>query len=210
MLEALLFQRLLDLSGPEDLTQVLGSLVRLLARVAGAELAYLEAGGSEDRIRIGHSKVARDVGAIEAQISREILRSAVARRQVIVTGCASSDVRFCSHASVRRNRISAVLCMPLEPVPGAIYLQGPERFTPVARQHAELCARHVGEQLLRRDHRADRLTLHQATRWFQRRHILAALERTTWNVSEAARELGVARSYLYKLIAVLDLRRLDE
>lgn len=210
MLEALLYQRLLDLSGPEELTCVLGSVAGLLARVAGAELAYIEAGGPEARIRIGHAKVARDLRAIEAQISREILRTAVARREVIATGCAASDARFCSHASVRRNRVPAVLCVPLEPTAGAIYLQGPEHFSPVARRHAELCARHIGEQLLQRDHRAARLTLHQATRLFQRRHILEALERTSWNISETARELGVARSHLYKLIAALDLRRFND
>nr|MBA3539885.1 sigma-54-dependent Fis family transcriptional regulator [Deltaproteobacteria bacterium] len=41
------------------------------------------------------------------------------------------------------------------------------------------------------------LSLQQATRQFQRRHVLEALEKNDWNVSETARELDLARSHLY-------------
>ncbi|HEY4242047.1 MAG TPA: sigma-54-dependent Fis family transcriptional regulator [Kofleriaceae bacterium] len=51
------------------------------------------------------------------------------------------------------------------------------------------------------------LTLQQATRKFQRTHVLAALERHDWNVTEAARELDLARSHVYNLINEFELRK---
>jgi Nif-specific regulatory protein len=54
---------------------------------------------------------------------------------------------------------------------------------------------------------ADAPTLVEATRAFQSRHILQALEDHDWNVSETARTLDVTRSHLYNLINDLDLRR---
>jgi Nif-specific regulatory protein len=53
----------------------------------------------------------------------------------------------------------------------------------------------------------DPLTLQQATRQFQRRFVLEALEKNDWNVTETARELDLARSHLYNLINDLDLRK---
>jgi Nif-specific regulatory protein len=51
------------------------------------------------------------------------------------------------------------------------------------------------------------VTLQEATRQFQRRHVLEALEKNNWNVAETARELELARSHLYNLINDLDLRK---
>jgi Nif-specific regulatory protein len=53
----------------------------------------------------------------------------------------------------------------------------------------------------------EQLTLQEATRQFQRRHVLDALEKNNWNVAETARELELARSHLYNLINDLDLRK---
>ena len=50
-------------------------------------------------------------------------------------------------------------------------------------------------------------SLQDATRQFQRRHVLAALEKHDWNVTETARELDLARSHLYNLINDFELRR---
>jgi transcriptional regulator with GAF, ATPase, and Fis domain len=50
-------------------------------------------------------------------------------------------------------------------------------------------------------------SLEEATREFKRRLVLEALERTDWNVREAARQLEIARSHLYELIAMFGLRR---
>ncbi|WP_236607695.1 sigma-54 interaction domain-containing protein [Sandaracinus amylolyticus] len=51
------------------------------------------------------------------------------------------------------------------------------------------------------------LTLQEATRRFQRAHVLAILESTDWNITETARQLDVARSYVYTLIRVHGLHR---
>ncbi len=51
------------------------------------------------------------------------------------------------------------------------------------------------------------LTFQQATREFQVRFLREALEEAGWNVSEVARRLDVARSYLYKLINAFGLER---
>ena len=53
-------------------------------------------------------------------------------------------------------------------------------------------------------------TLLQATRQFQRRLVLEALERTDWNVADAARELGLVRSHVYNLMSDFELRREEE
>ncbi len=52
-------------------------------------------------------------------------------------------------------------------------------------------------------------SLQEATRRFQRAHVTSMLETSNWNVSEAARRLDVARSYVYTLIRSYGLRRLD-
>ena len=51
------------------------------------------------------------------------------------------------------------------------------------------------------------MTLQQATREFQKRHVREALHKNDWNVTETARELDLARSHLYNLINDFELRR---
>lgn len=53
------------------------------------------------------------------------------------------------------------------------------------------------------------ITLQEAMRRAQKRHVQLALESTEWNVAEAARQLDVARSYLYTLIKTHGLRRVS-
>lgn len=49
--------------------------------------------------------------------------------------------------------------------------------------------------------------LHQATRAFQRNHVLSILESTDWNMSESARVLDISRTHLYTIVRSLDLKR---
>ena len=51
------------------------------------------------------------------------------------------------------------------------------------------------------------LTLQAATRQFQARVVRDALEQSGWNVVDAARQLDVGRSQLYKLIRAFGLER---
>ena len=47
----------------------------------------------------------------------------------------------------------------------------------------------------------------EATRRFQRELLTRELDDADWNVSEVARRLQLARSHVYNLIKVLELRR---
>ncbi len=51
------------------------------------------------------------------------------------------------------------------------------------------------------------MTLHEARQKFERRMILGALERSDWNVSRAADELGLERTNLHKKIKQFGLTR---
>ena len=51
------------------------------------------------------------------------------------------------------------------------------------------------------------MSLVNATRHFQRRYLVKVLSDHDWNVTSAARELDVGRSYLHKLINDFDLKR---
>jgi transcriptional regulator with GAF, ATPase, and Fis domain len=51
------------------------------------------------------------------------------------------------------------------------------------------------------------MSLQEATRRFQRQHLLAALEAGDWNAPEVARALGISRSQVYSLIRMFDLKR---
>lgn len=50
-------------------------------------------------------------------------------------------------------------------------------------------------------------SLQEATRRFQKRHVMAILDECDWNVSAAARRLDVARSHVYNLIKLHGLER---
>jgi Nif-specific regulatory protein len=79
----------------------------------------------------------------------------------------------------------------------------------VIRAHGEqsdvLEAHHVFPDSEPREQRP--LTFHESTRRHQKRIVSEALERHDWNVTEAARELGLARSYVYNLIHEFELHR---
>jgi Nif-specific regulatory protein len=49
-------------------------------------------------------------------------------------------------------------------------------------------------------------TFHEATRQFQQRYLLEALEANDWNVSLTSRQLDLARSHVYNLIESLKIR----
>jgi len=77
----------------------------------------------------------------------------------------------------------------------------------VIRAHGEgagtLHEHHIFPKVARE---AEAMTLQEATRQFQRRAVLEALEKHDWNVTDAARDLGLARSYVYTLIDAFELR----
>ncbi|HEY5948021.1 MAG TPA: sigma-54-dependent Fis family transcriptional regulator [Kofleriaceae bacterium] len=70
---------------------------------------------------------------------------------------------------------------------------------------ATLEAHHVFPETEPRDNAP--MTFHESTRRHQKRLVSEALERHDWNVAEAARELDLARSYVYNLIHEFKLER---
>jgi transcriptional regulator with GAF, ATPase, and Fis domain len=68
--------------------------------------------------------------------------------------------------------------------------------------HSELVLEHhVFPMAARTGDPAARPSFHEATQQFQRRYLLECLEANDWNVAEASRQLGLARSYVYNLIS---------
>ncbi len=51
------------------------------------------------------------------------------------------------------------------------------------------------------------ISFREATRQFQRELLTRELDDADWNVSEVARRLQLARSHVYNLIKVFELRR---
>ena len=57
---------------------------------------------------------------------------------------------------------------------------------------------------------AGQTTLQEAKRRFERRLILQALERNSWNVTRTAEQLGLERTNLHKKIKFYDLIKKEE
>jgi transcriptional regulator with GAF, ATPase, and Fis domain len=77
----------------------------------------------------------------------------------------------------------------------------------VIRAHGEGAdAVHEHHVFPKANREAEAVTLQEATRQFQRRIVLEALDKHDWNVTEAARDLGLARSHVYNLINDFELR----
>ena len=72
-------------------------------------------------------------------------------------------------AAIRARISPEMLCVPLDPIAGVLYLHKPAPFSPAERDHAARCAGRLGEQLLRRHGGVDRLELRRALRLFHRR-----------------------------------------
>lgn len=74
----------------------------------------------------------------------------------------------------------------------------------VVRAHGEgsslVFEHHVFPEAARAGDPATPATYHEATDRFQRRYLLECLEANNWNVAETARQLDLARSYVYSLI----------
>jgi transcriptional regulator with GAF, ATPase, and Fis domain len=125
---------------------------------------------------------------------------------------------FCAQAC-RRNHLPA-----LRPSPGAVRAMqtaawpGNVRQLANAVEAAAIRAAGEGSAQIERGHvfpeddspdepAIQDLTFQEATRRFQARLLREALETSEWNVTEVARRLDLARSYVYILIRAFGLRR---
>jgi Nif-specific regulatory protein len=128
--------------------KVLADLVAL----SQAERAYLElyrdAGASDRRWSLSHGCSTSDEEQIRAVTSRGIVTAAIASGTTVHTAFALLDERFSGAPSVRRQRLEAVLCVPLSGgMPGVLYLEGKRGAPPFSAeviQVAENVARFIG------------------------------------------------------------------
>jgi Nif-specific regulatory protein len=126
-----LYLRLLQLGGHGEVKALLDEALRVIADATGARLAYLELhdeGGSAAAPRwfAVHGLDASEVERVRSLVSSGIIAEALATGTTIVTPSALHDARFSNRASVRTQRIEAVLCAPIEASEalGVLYLQG--------------------------------------------------------------------------------------
>ena len=162
-----LYRKLLDLGSNEALESFLHEALALILQTSTATRGYIELRDESEPDERGLWWIARglsdgDVAATRAAISRGVIAEALATGRTIVSASALDDPRFDSLASVKANRIEAVLCAPIggDPPFGVLYLQDrsePGAFTEEDRARAELFARHLAPL-------ADRLLLRRRVR----------------------------------------------
>lgn len=202
-----LLKRLLGLprvSAPET---ELAAAIRLLAEATQATSAYFEVASLEepdDRVDGGHEVGSEEDGG--STICRGAIARSIVERSSIESASARFDPRFSELGSVRRNEIDALVCVPIEAGGGvgAVCVQRcakPGAFSKAEVQLVELFAQQLA-------HVADRLTgpapLRVQIRRVQETLVRDALSRSKGNVARAARELQVARSFVYSVVTTVE------
>lgn len=134
-----LYLRLLELGHQKELRPLLEEALKLAVEATGAERGYIEIYSDRDPASGPQWSMARgcsdeEVAEIRAVTSRGIAGAAMAKGETIHTPYALLDPRFSERASVRDQRLEAVLCAPIggnEPI-GVLYLQGQRGKGPFA------------------------------------------------------------------------------
>jgi Nif-specific regulatory protein len=126
-LERDLYQKLLQLRGVAEPRALVASILELLVTVTEAQHGYLELYPSRDdlepRWTISHGCSPDQEEEIRAVTSRGIVAAALAAAQTLHVPYASLDDRFSALPSVRKQRLEAVMCVPLGSG-GVVYLEG--------------------------------------------------------------------------------------
>jgi len=200
---AVLYKRLLALATHDNPESLLEDAVRLIVEVTSAKLALVELidAARQPTFWRGHGH-AVDLDVIRGSISRGVVAHTLDQGRTVVTTSAMGDARFAALDSVKQHATETVLCTPIgaHPPIGALYLQGrvqPGPFSPADQEHAEVFAAQLAlfaQRLLPPRRLADE------TSELHRRRVLETLKKHDGNVSETARELGVARSFIYSVV----------
>jgi Nif-specific regulatory protein len=145
-----LYKHLLELGTQDDLEPFVAKALAQVVAVARAKRGYVEVrgGGERQEFRVGQALPPEDADAFRDVISHGVIAEALATGTTVVTASAMTDPRFRERGSVRKNRIEAVLCVPIGRTRslGVIYLQDrqePGPFTDADRERVETFARHV-------------------------------------------------------------------
>lgn len=184
------YRQLLALTSDVALEPLIDEVLLLLVELAGAGMAYVEVideGGMA--VLRGHSCAGDDLPTIRGALSADVVLRAMEKKQTVCQ--------------------QAILCVPIASagLVGFIYLSGSGDFSPIDCFHVELLARQLMQRHAQHAVSAAPRSFHQATKFYQRRHVLEVLEQMDWKMTAAARKLGVARSHLYRLVELLQLKR---
>jgi len=153
-LERDVYHRVLMLRTRRDLDAALLSLLELIVAATQAQRGYLELSTAADarlpRWTIAHRCTTEETEQIRAVTSRGIVTAALAAGATLHVPFATLDDRFGELASVREQRLEAVLCVPISGLgvgAGVLYLEGKRGggpFSDAALVLAEDIARHIG------------------------------------------------------------------
>jgi Nif-specific regulatory protein len=144
--ERTLFAGLLDLAASAEPAAGLKAALAQLAQVTQAERGYLELYRDdtieERRVAVSYDCSEAQEAEIRAVISRGIAASAIASGSTVHTPIALLDQRFSANDSVQRQRLEAVLCVPLPATrPGVLYLEGRRGAGPFSPDDVALAER---------------------------------------------------------------------
>ncbi len=161
-----LYEALLQVSEVGEPETFLEQALALVVEATGAQLGYVTLGTEPDGTNPTWTRArgasGGDVAAIREALSSGILHQAHTTGEVVHTASALDDDRFRDRASVKRNAIEAVLCLPLrapetpDVTIGVLYLQGraePGPFSDAEVELAVLSGRHLGapaQRIIRR------------------------------------------------------------
>ena len=209
LIENDLLKKLLALPRAAEPDVEVAAAVRLLVEVLRATTGYLEIVAGDPPVpqfMRGHDVTGSNCAET---ICRGVIAHAIANRALIQSPSARVDGRFCDLGSVRRNEIEAIVCAPIDvgDLVGAVCVQ---RSTRVGRfSESEVCVvEYFAQQLAVVARRlVPAATLREEMRRLQETLVRDALARTGGNVAQAARELRVARSFVYSVLSARDRDR---
>lgn len=151
-LERDLYLDVLRILASAEPAEPLGKILAGLVELGRAERAYLElyqdATAGDRRWSLSHGCSAEDEEQIRSVTSRGIVAAAIASGATVHTPFALLDERFSGADSVQKQRLEAVLCVPLSGgLPGVLYLEGMRGAGPFSAdlvRIAENVARFIG------------------------------------------------------------------
>jgi hypothetical protein len=211
LIENELLKMLLALPRAAEPDTEIASAVRLLVEVTSATTGYLELVAGDPpapQFITGHDATGSDPAET---ICRGLIAQAIAEQTVIQSASARADARFRDLGSVRRNEIEAIVCAPIEvgELAGAVCVQRRARaggFSGCEVRVVECFAQSLA-LVARRLVPPSPVPLRGELRRLQETLVRDALARTKGNVAQAARELRVARSFVYSVVPSARARR---
>ncbi|MFN0246896.1 MAG: GAF domain-containing protein [Kofleriaceae bacterium] len=202
-LSARFYRLLLDLPCHPRPADAVGDALALLAGLTRACIAYVELYNDQGVAGFSraHGVVDHDLEVVRGAISRGIIGHALTCGETIASASAVHDKRFKALGSVQQHQTAAVLCSPIGLGDGVVYLQGrndARTFELHDREDVVLFARQLAPMTLWLVDGRPTFVKQMQTR--KRQVIAEALYRNEGNVTAAARDLGVGRALVHRVM----------